>query len=241
MRRHALPLSLLALLSTGCWTLPEEVTLTGTLLDERNGGTLGGATMTVSTPLNEPWSEGSTADDGSFSIGVPASSAFFVVFDDADHVPTSFTGIAGSSDVSAEEGTLYMRAPWEIDELRADFSACPRVDEPGPIIEGEVRPYLGVDAAPEELPTITTAWITVYDADDNATSACYLDDDGNSLPDGTRTGNTGRFAVFGAPEGPVSIEVAYDFTPDVALSTWYIALTPTDGIVPMYPAWVEVP
>lgn len=235
-------LALLLPLLAGCWSLPEEVQLTGTLLDQYQGSGLQGAQLQVHDPLGEPWSQATTGADGAFQATVPASSAFFVTFDaEGDYVPTSFTGIAGSSDQVAEEGTLYMRSTSELEALRAEFSACPQVDAEGAIVEGVVRPYLSVEESNEELPTITTAWITVYDASDTAWSACYLDDDGNSLPDGDRTGNTGRFAVFGVPTGPLSVEVAWEITDDYDLSSWYIVRAPQDGVVPMYPAWVELP
>lgn len=239
-RTRLILLPLLPMLGA-CWTLPDEVLLTGRVLEEQDGGGFEGASLQVHDPLGEAWSQGTTGADGDFELVVPASSAFFLTLSADGYVSTSFTGIAGASDVVAEDGTLFLREQADVDALRAEFSACPRVDEPGPIIEGEVRPYFAVDAEPEELPTIATAWVTVYEQDDTATSACYLDDDGNSLPDGTRTGATGRFAIFGAPEGPVSLEVSYDLTSDYALSTWYIVRPPTDGIVPMYPAWVDVP
>lgn len=230
------------LLLTGCWTLPEEVRLTGVLLDEYHGYGLEGATVEVHDPLGEPWSQGTTGAEGAIDIGVPASSAFFVTFSaDDSTVPTSFTGLAGSEDVVAEDGALFMRSAAELEALRAEFAACPRVDDAGPIIEGVVRPYLAVDQEPEELPTITTAWVTVYAADDTAYEACYLDDDGNSLPDGDRTGNTGRFAVFGVPEGPLTVEVSYDVTDNFSMTSYYIVRAAPGGVVPMYPAWVELP
>ena len=225
----------------GCWSLPTEVLLTGQVLEQKDGVGIEGAAIAVHTPLGEPFSEGSSGADGEFEIGVPASNSFFVTFEAEDHVPTSFTGLAGSEDVVADEGTLFLRSTAELEALRAEFGNCPSAQDEGPIVEGEVRAWLPVDAEPEELPPVTTAWITVYDSQDLTTEACYLDDDGLSLEDGDRTGNTGRFAVFGAPTGPVSIQVSYDLTDDYSLDYWYIARAPEGGVVPMYPAWVELP
>ena len=231
-------LSLLA----GCWSIPLEVQLTGTLLDSREGQGLAGADIAIHDALDVPGATGSTGEGGAFEITVPASQSFFVTFADeaGGHVPTAFTGLAGSSDVQAEEGLLYLRSADEVEALRAEFAACPAVQEPGPIVEGEVRVYLPVEQK-DELPTVPDATVIVYDIDDNPFSACYLDDKGASLPDGLETGATGRFAVFGVPEGPLSVAVTWAFTEDVDLTSWYIVRAPEGGVVPMYPAWVEGP
>lgn len=237
MRRAAL-LPPLALMLSGCWSLPTEVTLTGAVLDEYQGAGFEGATVEIHTPLGEPWGSTTTGADGSFSVGVPASSAFFATLSAEGHVPTSFTGIAGSEDVVADEGTLYLRSEAEVAALRAEFAACPAAQDEGPLVEGVVRLYLGTGDEPEDLPTITNAKVTVYDAQDQTWTACYLDDDGVSLADGTETGNTGRFAVFGVPEGPLSVAVEYDLADDYPLTYWNIVRGAPGGAVPMYPAWV---
>ena len=228
------------LLISGCWSIPLEVQLSGTLLDSIDGQGLSGAGIEVHDALDVAAATGTTGEGGAFDITVPASQSFFVTFNDAagGHVPTSFTGIAGSSDVQADEGTLYMRSADELALLRAEFAACPEVDDEGPIIEGEVRLYLDVEEK-DELPTVPDANVKVYDAQDNEFLACYLDDKGASLPDGTRTGATGRFAVFGVPEGPLSVEVTWALTESVDMTSWYIVRAPAGGVVPMYPAWVE--
>jgi len=173
---------------------------------------------------------------------VPANQSFFVTFsDEADgYVPTAFTGLAGSSDVQAPEGTLFVRSKDALAQLKAEFAACPQVDDAGAVVEGEVRVYLPVDE-PDQLPTVADASVVVYDIDDTAFPACYLDDKGGSLPDGSQTGETGRFAVFGVPPGPVSVEVTWAFTEEVDLTSWYIVRAPEGGVAPMYPAWVEGP
>lgn len=237
MRRLLLPLLL-----TGCWTIPEEVELSGTLLDGQDGLGLEGADIAVHSPDGQSYGSGTTGTGGAFAVTVPASSSFFLTFDGGgDTVPTSFTGLAGAEDLSADEGVLFVRDQADVDALRAEFAACPTAQDEGGVVEGVVRTWLDVDAEPEELPVVHTAWVTVWDGDDDSWEACYLDDEGNSLPDGELTGNTGRFAVFGLPEGPHSVEVSFWFSDEVSLTNWNIVRVPADGVVPMYPAWVELP
>lgn len=230
------------LLFAGCWSIPLEVQLTGTLLDAREGQGLSGADIEIHDALGVAGATGSTGEGGAFEITVPASQSFFVTFADeaGGHVPTSFTGLAGSSDIQADEGTLYLRSADELALLRAEFAACPDAQAEGPVVEGEVRLWLNVEEV-DELPTIPDATVVVHDADDNQLPACYLDDKGASLPDGERTGATGRFAVFGVPEGPLSVQVIWAFAEGVDLESWYIVRAPSGGVVPMYPAWVEGP
>ncbi|MCK6505546.1 hypothetical protein L6R53_19475 [Myxococcota bacterium] len=230
------------LLLAGCWSIPLEVQLTGTLLEARDGQGLAGADIAIHDALDVPGATGTTGEGGAFEITVPASQSFFVTFTDeaGGHLPTSFTGLAGSSDVEAEEGTLFLRSVDELALLRAEFAACPQVATEGPVVEGEVRLWLDVEEV-DELPTVPDATVVVHDADDNQFAACYLDDKGASLPDGTRTGATGRFAVFGVPEGPLSVAVTWAFAEGVDLTSWYIVRAAPGGVVPMYPAWVEGP
>jgi len=233
---------LVTLLLNGCLGFPTEVQLTGTLLDSYGGQGLQGADIAVHDAMNQPGATSTTGANGAIDIAVPSSQSFFLTFsDDADgYVPTSFTGLAGLDDVQAEDGVLFMRSGDDLSALRTEFAACPDVDSTQAVVEGEVRVYLPVEEI-DQLPTVPDASIIVYDADDNEYSACYLDDKGKSVADGSRTGATGRFAVFGVPPGPISVAVTWAFTEDLDLTSWYIVRAPQGGVVPMYPAWVQGP
>lgn len=232
---------MLAILLAGCWSIPTEVQLSGTVLDHYQGSGLSGVDIEVDDALDTFISDGLSGEGGAFDIKVPASQSFYLTFSGEGFVPTAFTGLAGASDLVAPDGVLYLRSVDELAALRTEFSACPTAQEAGPVVEGIVRVYLPVDDDPETLPIATEATVTVYDVDDNEFAACYLDDDGASMADGTATTNSGRFAVFGVPEGPLSVRVQWQMTDTVQTESWYIVRAPAEGVAPMYPAWVQSP
>lgn len=232
----------LALLLTACWTIPTEVALTGTLLDQRDGTGLPDATIEIHDAEGEPYGEGTTGADGAFTVTVPASQAFFTTFHDEANgrVPTSFTGIAGSSDVVAEDGLLFMRSQEDLDDLQLEFANCATLSAEGSVVEGEVRLYFSVDET-DELPTVQDVMVTAWDLDDQAWPACYLDEKGLSSAEATTTASNGRFAIFGAPAGPLAISVIWELAEGLEATNWYLVRAPEGGVVPMYPAWVESP
>lgn len=234
-------ISLLPLLFA-CWSLPSEVELTGTLLDARDGIGLPEAGIEVHDAKGEPFGQGQTGEDGAFAITVPASQAFFVTFTDqaGDHVPTSFTGIAGSADLQAEEGLLYMRSVQEIEDVELEFANCPELGATEALIEGEVRIYFSVEGD-EELPTVPDVTVTAWDLDDRPYPGCYLDEKGLSSADATATASNGRFAIFGAPTGPLAVSLTWVLAEGLEQTNWYLVRAPEGGVVPMYPAWVESP
>ncbi len=225
-----------------CWSLPTEVELTGTLLDSRDGVGLAEAGIEIHDAQGTAFGEGQTGEDGEFAITVPASQSFFVTFSDeaGGRVPTSFTGIAGSSDVQAEEGLLYMRSTQEVEDMKQEFANCAEVGATETLIEGEVRIYFSVEED-EELPTVPDVTVTAWDLNDQPYSGCYLDEEGLSSADATATASNGRFAIFGAPTGPLALSFTWVLAEGLEQTNWYLVRAPEGGVVPMYPAWVESP
>jgi hypothetical protein len=111
-------------------------------------------------------------------------------------------------------------------------------------VYGEVRLFQVVDPATGVEPTVGTAWAAVEAADGTRMEACYLDDEGVAFaPDSTRTGGTGRFAVFGVPSGLHTLEVGFDM-PDGSTYTTLWTMWMPDGpgaVVPRFPVYVEFP
>jgi hypothetical protein len=140
-----------------------------------------------------------------------------------------------------DPGVLWVRGSEDLEAIREEFAGCDGYDQQGAIVEGEVRVFLPVEQPVDELPLVTTASIEIMDADDNSTTACYLDDEGLSDPEATVTGETGRFAVFGLQAGLSWVTIEYTVDDDFESSWEYPILLPENGTAPMYPVLVELP
>lgn len=198
-----------------------------------------GASLTVRDPEEQEFSAAETASDGSFSVGLPEGSFFTLVIQADGRVPTAFSGTAGVEDWAVDDGDLWVASTERLDALRAAFSACPAVNDAGGVLEGEVRLYIaGYEA--EALPTVTTAKVSITQADGTALSACYLDDTGNSSSDAETTGASGRFAVFGVMEGPVVATVTYTVGAETSQAFYRFGWMPPDGLTPLYPFYVDL-
>ncbi|MDP6933096.1 MAG: carboxypeptidase-like regulatory domain-containing protein [Myxococcota bacterium] len=217
-----------------------EILLTGHVLDEQDeeAGPIPEATIELRDGNTEAYSEATTDEDGAFSIAAPAGDNIYVSLSADGYTTTAFTGATSYSDVEVEDGTLWMRSEAQVDVLRNLFDGCSLDD--GGIVEGEVRVYIP-DQDADELPLVTTAYAVAYTPDGDAYEACYLDDEGNSDPEATQTGNTGRFAIFGLPEAPLTVYLNYDPGAGDAIERVFYVYLPENGIAPLYPAYVELP
>lgn len=235
----------LPLLMAGCFTIPDTVTLSGTVLAgaESSEG-VAGATVASRDANVELVDQATTDMSGAFSIQVAIDQPFFLDIEAAGAVPTAFAGQVGGADITVADGTLWVRTPDDVALLEEEFAGCPALDdadEQSGIIEGVV--YLGGYLAQTDSGErkITTATITAYTPDGTAHPACYLDDDGNSAPDATVTGATGRFAIFGVPSGAISVKSVYTTTDGAQVTDWFYEWLPAGGVAPLYPAWVSPP
>ena len=184
-----------------------------------------------------------SAEDGSFAVALRPSSIFYLELAAADHVTTGITGTSGPGDLRIDDGRVWVRTREELDAVRAEFAGCPGADGDGAVIEGEIRLYIP-GATTDQAPLSTTGWARVYGPDGALyEDTCYLLDDEEQWvydPEARYTGVHGRFAIFDAPAGEVSVEVGYDIEDYTYYQTYYYAYVPEGGVTPMYPAWVEL-
>lgn len=219
-------------------TTPTEITMSGSVWTSTDGdATIPGATVRILDEEAATFDEVVADDAGTFSITVPAGQIFYALVSADGYVETGFSGLAGIDDFVAPDG--YPWAPTEAwaDEERAAFSACATWSETGPFVSGQVLGSIGAG----DLVIVETGTVTVID-EVNAVEypACYLDDDGESLEKGTETGETGLFAVFGVPDGPIVADVRYTDPGGEQAVEFYQYVMPEAGYVPMYPALISL-
>jgi len=219
------------------------VTLVGTAFsDDEPASALPGATLTAYDFGIVETDEVTSDADGAFELQVRAGGIFYLELAAPGHRTTGLTGSVGQADFTAGDGLVWLRSDEQLDVIQGDFAGCPGWDGDGAIIEGEIRLFQeGLSA--ENSSRSLTGWATAIDQDGNEFDACYLADDEERVaydPEATITGFHGRFAIFDAPTGPISIEVGY-FVEDIEFySTYYYLYVPEGGITPLYPAWVEL-
>ena len=225
----------------GCTTGVETVQMFGTVHDApaTAGGPVEGAELQVED-LNDLTTIGTatTDGDGAFSVATPAGLGFYLAVRREGYAPTHYSGVAGLADFDAGEGYPWIAPTAWVDALREEFANCPTVNEPGAIVTGEAHLWI-TDVDPTYTPRIDTVEVHgLSSADEVTRAACYLDDEGVSLADGTQTGATGRFAMFVVPEGLLAVEVMYHDPGGDDVSSHPEYNVDADGVVPLYPAWV---
>ena len=192
------------------------------------------------------YSETTAAADGSFSLPVPAGDPFFF-FVEGDHPSTSFSGSAGLVDLLAGEGVPWYADQAFIDDLRADFSACPTAQDGADgtdgkgtaVVAGEVRQYFSATPYPWQMPIAASASVELIGSDGEPVTICVLDDDGNSVIYNDVVGLTGRFAAFGVPEGPLVLGVTYQDSDLNLDADQYRGYAVDGGLVSFYPILVQ--
>lgn len=223
----------------GCIPDVATVSMTGTVHDApaAEGAVVEGVTLESRDFSDEVVGTTTTAADGTFAVDVPQGVDFFLSLTKSGFLPTHFSGVGAAVDFDAGDGYPWIVPESFVEQLRSDFSACPTVADEGAIVTGEVRYWLNTDE-PGTEPLVDTAEVhVVTSADDLQYDACYLDDEGNSLADGTETGASGRFAVFGLPAGVLAVEVGWHPPNGDYVSSHPQYQVLEGGVVPMYPAW----
>ena len=226
----------------GCPPKPiVNVELSGTIFDGPDSiDGVANANVEVRT-VDGAFAASTTADSqGRFALKVPAGQPLFVIVGDTeDHVPTSFTVNIGTVDAVAPQGALWARRAEVLAELQQDFTGCGQADNASTTVEGDVRIYLGDVDELDELPIVTTASVLGDDGSGILLGACYLDEDGNSDPESGRTGDTGRYGIFGLAPGSVNLTVTYE-SEDSAATIDILVYVPDGGTVPQYPTLVPI-
>ena len=218
----------------------DEVQLTGQVLAEQDGSTgAPGVSVVLRDGQTDVYSETTTDDDGVFKIASPPSSAYHLAFSAPDFATTAFSGIIGSKDQSIARDLLWVRSEADVSGIRALFEACEDAEAEGGIIEGVVW-YRVQDQLTGDYKVADEVAVKVFDNRGIAYPVCYLDEDGVSDEDGVQVGATGRFAAFGLPEAPMTVEFNRDFGANPITSYAFVYL-PENGIAPFHPALIEFP
>ena len=219
--------------------LPTQVSLSGTVYDAPylTGSVVPGETLRSLDELGTEVATATAAEDGSFTIVVPAGSPFFLLLEGQGHPVTSFSGSSGFVDLPAGEGIHWIATDdWEA-ELRSDFVGCSTVGEGGTAVVGELRQSIS-GFAPWDLPIATTASVAVTDSAGRVHPVCVLGEDGVAVDSGA-VGTKGVFAAFGLPEGPMIVEVRYTTEAGEPLSDLYRGYAPAEGVAPFFPIYVS--
>ncbi len=224
-------------------SLVEVRTTIGSDRDEDPKGVVAGATIDVYDSSTAEFSHATTDEGGAVTLPLPFAHVSFVVLHADGHVPTSFSLAPFYEDASLPDGTLWLRSEGAVAALSKEFGpSCPNMDnEEGVLLEGEVRLFIdGQDL--DTLPLVTTASVTAYNSDGDPYPGCYLDDEGKPSASATVTGQTGRFAVFGAEAGTLTLSLAFDVVPGTpGTPNGYYAVAEAGGAAPYYPALVFAP
>lgn len=228
-------------LLAGC--VEETVSISGQVIDDRSDGApVSGAAVTVWDIAGATFDTATTGDDGVFSSTVPMQQMFFLELEGEGFANTAYAGLSALQDLQITDGELWMRTADDLEAIRAEFDGCaPDELGVGGVIEGEVRLYVLEGQDPDELPYVTTATVTAYTADGTVSVGCYLDDKGVSDPSMSVTGQTGRFALFNVPSGPMSVLVSYTYGGSSPHEDWHTVYVPEGGVVPLYPALATMP
>lgn len=181
-------------------------------------------------------------DDGSFALTTPTSGFVHLVVSGEGHVPVSHPGESGqSSPYVVPDGEIFALPEAVAAAWRGAFAGCPGADGSAPMIVGEIRAPLTSDSFPDGPP-----WPNSFafrsdldDADAGRVDACYQDDDGLADPERNRTGDLGRFGVFGVPSGPGVVSVGQDTTAGTLVAQFPVWV-PADGAILLLPAYIPL-
>jgi hypothetical protein len=183
--------------------------------------------------------ETKTDDAGMFQVAAQANSAFHLHFSGQGFRDTSFSGVIGNSDLALGDDHIFLRSNEDIDALRILHENCPQAEDEGGIVEGIVKFPILSDATGDTI-VAQKARVIASHQDGQLYETCYLDDDGASLTTGGRVGATGLFAIFGVNDGAISIEFQQDIGSQI-LSNYVFATMPDNGIVPLFPVFIDLP
>ena len=218
-------------------------TTIGSDRDEDPEGVVAGAEIDVYDGSTQEFSHATADGDGAVTLELPFGGASFLILHADGHVPTSFSLAPFYEDSSLPDAVLWMRSESALTALEDEFGpSCPNIETAdGVLLEGEVRLFIdGQDL--DDLPLVTTASVTAYDGDGVAYPGCYLDDAGKPSASATTTGQTGRFAVFGAEAGTLLLELNFEVGKDIEEPTnGYYVVAEAGGTAPYYPALVFSP
>jgi len=230
-----------SLLLTGC-IQDKFLTLSGKTFSDDSEAVISDAQVTTYDFGMMETDSVTTGSDGSFEASVRAGGIFYMELSASGHTTTGIAGSVGQTDFELGDGLAWLRSDEELAVVRADFAGCPGASGDGAVIEGEIRLAVSGQSVDEALLSYT-GWAMALDADGNEYPACYLADDELVVAydsEAIQTGYHGRFAIFDAPTGPISIAVGYYIDGLPYYENYYYLYVPEGGVTPLYPAWVEL-
>ena len=180
--------------------------------------------------------------EGFFSVMATRGAPLYLHLQAEGYVDTMIWGSTGQEDLKVERGVVWLQTPEAAAEVETLFAGCPGIGE-GATIEGELRANVyGYDVVDGEWPLVAVGRVQVSTEDGTELSTCYLDDEGLAYnPDATETGQTGRFAIFGVPEGRVQVHTEMGSDGQDLSSQDYVGWMSEGSVLPLYPLYVPLP
>lgn len=180
--------------------------------------------------------------EGFFSVMATRGAPLYLHLQAEGYVDTMIWGSTGQEDFKVDRGVVWLQTLEAAAEVETLFAGCPGIGE-GATIEGELRANVyGYDVVDGEWPLVATGRIELYTEAGDTLSACYLDDEGLGYdPSAEETGQTGRFAFFGVPEGRVQIHAEMGEGGQIVSEQDYLGWALDGTWVPFAPLYVPMP
>lgn len=238
-------LCLLPLFALGC--AEDTVILSGRLGDGPGvdaPGLSGAQIEVVDTETGEQLIVGTSSSDGAFSFLVPPGRNVAALVRGEGLVTASFGGVTGFIDVALDDGSLYGVSPDLVSQWRKDFAGCPS-DDARVFAFGRME-YSNLKGDQKGLSPIAGGGRAELLTGADPVLACYLDPKTERYePTADRTGATGRFAIFGVPDGSSALDVIFEWGPNLfdtpgAIEV-YVPDTNEEVVVPYLPLRLEFP
>ena len=216
---------------TGC--LEDSIFFSGVVFDDyqEDASPVSEAEVRIYDALLDLSHALTAGEDGSFGVDMASGSHFYLNLSGEGFHTTAISGSAGYTDFDVSNGELWMVSDETMDQLEADFAGCPSIGEEGGVVFGETR-IAENNGSGTITYTYGLSWVQVYDSEGNIYPACYLVDDLDQVtydPTADFTGLWGRFAVFGVPTGPLTVEWGYNIV-HRALATFFLFTTREYGL-----------
>ncbi len=233
------------LMLLGCpQPIPETVTITGYVTNNpASEDVVVEARVTVMDLTFEATDSTETDEDGFFSVTTTAGAPVYFDLEADGFARTGFSGLAGVEDWTVPAGQLWLESEDDLSELEAQYAGCPGVGEDGGVIAGEIRFYLeGYQPDNGEWPLANTGFARAYSSEGESWDGCHLDETGSSYdPEALVTGDSGQYAIFGGPAGPVTLALGYVIEDVPVWASEYHIFVPDGGIAPLWPSYVPFP
>jgi len=176
---------------------------------------------------------------GRFSVEVPKGLGVHMAVQADEVVPTTFYGETGFQDAFfVADGELFGVSDAYLADWEGMFAGCPGLGDAGGVLFGEMRVLELTSSTTGVSPLVTTGFVWIEQGDTRI-DACYLDDLMVYDSSADRTGESGRFAIFGIPDGAWEVGIAYNPYSGRAVVSGHQLWVQGTAVAPLLPAWVE--